>query len=651
MREREFIRQNQAKWTEFEALFNSPKPEPRRLTDLYVQVTEDLAYAQTFYPNRSVRAYLNELSQRIVQRVYRNRKETWAGVRQFWTLQLPRELYAARTDLLISLLVFVGALCIGLLSSVQDPGFAELILGADYVSMTRENIEAGDPMKVYKDSPPFGMFWRILLNNLMVDVLTFVSGILFAIGALFVVLYNGIMVGSFQYFFVEYDLFRPSALTIWQHGTLEMSAMVLSGAAGITMGRGIAFPGTLTRLQAFRLSGQRGIALMAPVLLMTLIAAFLESWVTRHTALPDALRLLAIVGWLALVLGYLVWYPFRLARSGRLAVLEPKTLPARSPRPFALNQLQSAGELFAQAFVHVAGIFRPLLWGVLAGACMLAVLSAVFVYQLPGHNMLLYHRFAVDSPFTFVQNLDYYLRITAQFGNYRVAPWLAPINLLGLFFIAQLLLRLFGTYPGMPPLSAGAAGTGANAGTDLGASLGASSKSHAAAQRRFSRGLGLLAPLAAAQLPLFVPGIGGELLFALCLPFCLLWACAAWWERTLPWQSFQRALHLMRIDLATLLGAYGATAMLGVVGLSLVNSPVSGFFQDILYANLPFSENVLERIPVFLLVFQTFSTAFLLLPLILAVLIGYYFHAVELHESHGLRQRVGGFGQSRNRWV
>jgi uncharacterized membrane protein SpoIIM required for sporulation len=631
MREREFIRQNQAKWTEFEALFNSAKPEPRRLTDLYVQITEDLAYAQTFYPNRSVRAYLNDLSQRIVQRVYRSRKQTWADVRQFWMLQLPRELYAARIDLLISLLVFAGALAIGLLSSVQDPGFAELILGKDYVSMTRENIQAGDPMKVYKDSPPFGMFWRILLNNLMVDVLTFVSGLVFAIGALFVVLYNGIMVGSFQYFFVEYDLFRPSALTIWQHGTLEMSAMVLSGAAGITLGRGIAFPGTYTRLQAMRLSGQRGITLMAPVVIMTLIAAFLESWVTRHTTVPDALRLLAILGWLALVLGYLVWYPFRLARSGRLAGIEPKALPARMTKPFALNQLQSAGELFARAFVHVGGIFRPLFGGVMAGAAVLATLAAVFVYQLPGQNMLLYHRFTADSPFVFLQNIGYYWRITAQFGNYRVVPWLAPINLLGFLFVAVLLLRQFAAYPGLP--------------------AGSSNGTAAAARRPFSRVLGLLTPLAAAQLPLFVPGMGGEMLLVLWLPFCLLWACAAWWERRLPWHSFQRALQLMRIDLATLLGAYGASAMLGLVGLSLVNAPVSGFFQDILYANLPFSEEVLERIPVFLLVFQTYSTAFLLLPLMVAVLVGYYFHAVELSEGHGLRQRVEGFGQSRNRWA
>ena len=76
MRERDFIRQNRSKWEEFEKLFGNARSEPRRLTELYVQITEDLSYARTFYPNRSVRAYLNTLSQRVFQRIYRNRRNT-----------------------------------------------------------------------------------------------------------------------------------------------------------------------------------------------------------------------------------------------------------------------------------------------------------------------------------------------------------------------------------------------------------------------------------------------------------------------------------------------------------------------------------------------------------------------------------------------
>jgi len=631
MRESEFIRQNQAKWTEFEALFNSPKPEPRRLTDLYVQITEDLAYAQTFYPNRSVRAYLNQLSQRIFQRVYRNRHQTWAGIRNFWTLELPRELWSARLDLLLSFLVFVGALCIGLLSSVQDPGFAELILGPDYVSMTRDNIEAGDPMKVYKDSKPIDMFLRILLNNLLVDVLTFVSGVLFAIGTLFVVLYNGIMVGSFQYFFVEYDLFRHSALTIWQHGTLEISAMVLAGAAGLTMGRGIAFPGTLTRMQAFRLSAVRGLRLMAPVVLMTLMAAFLESWITRETALPDALRLLAILGWLTLVLGYLVVYPFRLARSGKLADAAPAPLPARSSIPFSLNRLRSSGELFALAFAHFGRIYKLVLRGVLLVAVGLGLLAAAKMDRLPNHHLILTEGFTTDSPFQFLFSADHYLRLTAQFGNYNAAPWLAPINLLGFFLLTMLVLTLFSGYPGIPNRTTEASQEGIG--------------------RSTPRWLGVLAPLAAAQLPLFLPGFWGPFAFALLFPLCILWICSAWWERSLPWTSLVRALHLIRVDIPTLVAGFGSMLMFSVVGMALVNSPVSGFFLDILHANLPFAEPVMRRLPTFMLVFQTYAAAFLLLPLSLAVLVGYYFHALELSESQGLKARVEGFGKSSNRWT
>ncbi len=624
MRESDFIRQNLQKWKEFETLFNNVRSEPRRLTELYVQITDDLSYARTFYPNRSVRAYLNLLSQRVFQRIYRNRRETMRSWLEFWTLQLPRELWTARLDLLISLLVFAGALSIGLLSSIHDPGFAELILGQDYVDMTRRNIAAGDPMQVYKDSAPGMMFLRIALNNLFVDLLTFTLGIVYAIGTLFVMVYNGIMVGTFQYFFVEFGLLGESALTIWQHGTLEMSAMVIAGAAGLTMGRGLAFPGTYSRGQAFRLSAVRGFRIMVPVLVMTLFAALIESWVTRHTQIPDIIRLMVIIGSLVLVLGYVVWYPRRLAARGLFSTSVIQTLPARAVPEIHLDQVRTAGELFTTAFLHVGYFWRPLLRGVIAGACALAFAGALLKQHISPDVLILDVPMASEDPFDFLLNIPAYLGLTAQFSNYGSAPWLVPINLAGFYLLLLVVFRAFEKYPGLPEVDSGRR------------------------RHRLNRGLCVMGALGIGQLVLFLAPGWGRLLFILILPLMVFWACSIWWEKTSFVAGLSRAIHLVRVDWPTLTGAYFSMALLGLVAVSLINSPLIGFYTEVLQANLALSKSIAEKMPAALIVFQAYTAFFLMVPLAFSVLVAYYFHARELDESHGMKNRIEMFGKSRN---
>ena len=77
--------------------------------------------------------------------------------------------------------------------------------------MTEENIRSGDPMKVYKESQPNDMFLAITTNNLKVAFSVSYWASLLAWAPLYILLYNGIMVGAFQYFFVE----RPCSVNLF----------------------------------------------------------------------------------------------------------------------------------------------------------------------------------------------------------------------------------------------------------------------------------------------------------------------------------------------------------------------------------------------------------------------------------------------------
>lgn len=92
---------------------------------------------------------------------------------------------------------------IGVLFCVMDFEFVEVVLGDVYVEMICVNIELGDFMVVYKEKGVFGMFLGIIFNNLYVVFLVFVMGVFFGVGFIIILISNVIMVGCFQYFFIQ----------------------------------------------------------------------------------------------------------------------------------------------------------------------------------------------------------------------------------------------------------------------------------------------------------------------------------------------------------------------------------------------------------------------------------------------------------------
>ena len=106
MRETDFIEQNKQKWRELEGLLKEERKDPDKLSQLFVQVTEDLAYSQTFYPNRTVRVYLNNIAQQVFHKIYKNRKEHKSRFFHFWKDELPRLVYESRKQLGLSLIIY-----------------------------------------------------------------------------------------------------------------------------------------------------------------------------------------------------------------------------------------------------------------------------------------------------------------------------------------------------------------------------------------------------------------------------------------------------------------------------------------------------------------------------------------------------------------
>lgn len=312
MKEVLFIRHNLEKWRALEKLADRAADlPPHQLADAYTEVTTDLSFAQTHYPDSRITLYLNNLAVAFHNVLYSGKRQKWSRILTFWKREVPQTMYEARRELGLSLVVFLVSVLIGTVSALGDDSFVRLILGDGYVDMTLYNIEQGTPMAVYGSGGEGVMFLSITLNNVWVAFCCFAMGIFTSLGTGYMLFSNGVMVGAFQTFFYRQGLLGESMLAIWLHGTLEISAIIVAGAAGMALGRGWIFPGTYSRIESFRRAARRGLKIVVGTVPVFVLAAFIEGFLTRHTELSDALRL-TIIG---LSLAFVIYYYYILPKQ------------------------------------------------------------------------------------------------------------------------------------------------------------------------------------------------------------------------------------------------------------------------------------------------------------------------------------------------
>lgn len=325
MKEITFLKQNADKWQQFETLISTKgASDPDLMADLFIQLTDDLSYSKTHYPKAKTTQYLNGLAAKVHQEIYKNKKEKRSRIKQFWLYELPFLFKNSHKQLLYSFLIFFVAVLIGIVSSAYDDSFVRLIMGDTYVNMTLDNIEKGDPMAVYKKMNEVDMFLGITINNIYVSFACFAMGILFSLGTGYMLFTNGIMLGAFQYFFYTKGLLLESVLVIWIHGTLEISAIIIAGCAGLTLGNSFLFPGTYSRGVSFVRGAKQGVKIAVGLVPIFIMAGFLESFVTRHTEMPMWLSLTIILSSLAFILFYFIIYPIQLNKRSKQELLNYK---------------------------------------------------------------------------------------------------------------------------------------------------------------------------------------------------------------------------------------------------------------------------------------------------------------------------------------
>jgi len=312
VREGLFIKKNIEKWKQYQY---EPLADPDEMASRFTELVNDLGYSRTFYPHSKVTQYLNGLASRIYLGIYKNKKEETSRIFRFWKTELPLIIRKYHREILYSFAIFLVFAVFAAFSAAHDETFVRGVLGDSYVEMTEDNIAKGDPFGVYKNGNQLSMFLGIAMNNIKVSFMVFVAGILVSLGTVWLLFENGVLLGAFQYYFFAKGLGWKSVLVIWIHGTLEISSIIIAGAAGLILGNSILFPGTYRRIDSVKRGARDGIKCLIGLVPVFIAAAFLEGFVTRYSTMPVWLSLIILIASLTFIVWYFIFYPIQVSKK------------------------------------------------------------------------------------------------------------------------------------------------------------------------------------------------------------------------------------------------------------------------------------------------------------------------------------------------
>lgn len=389
MRETTFIEQKKNNWEKFEKMHRLKESDPDEMTRLFVEITDDLSFSRTFYQKRSVRVYLNFLAQMVFLKINKKKKFKFSKFIDFWTYSLPMEFARSWKAMLLSFVIFSASMIIGIVSTMKDVGFAREIMGDAYVDMTDRNIEKGDPMAVYHEhGTSLSSSYGITLNNTLVAARTYTSGLFTGLPTATILISNGISIGAFHQYLNHKGVLGEALFVVWIHGVLEISAIIIAGGAGFVFGMGLLFPGSFTRMQAFRISAKRSFKIALSTIFILIFSGFIEGSVTRYTQMPFVFKALIIGASLVFIIGYFVLYPMYLYRKNikKGGFKFEDRIPHVVEDKVALFKIREIGELYSDTLAVLRNTFGNFMRGLFSFGMPVVMLLVIYFFASISHE-------------------------------------------------------------------------------------------------------------------------------------------------------------------------------------------------------------------------------------------------------------------------
>jgi uncharacterized membrane protein SpoIIM required for sporulation len=278
-----FERERAGAWARLDAALSRARGRPERLGaagvlelgGLYRAAAADLALARRLFPGDPLTARLEGLVLRARQAVYADvgaRRSPRAFLsRGYWRLVADR-----RRALALAATLFFGATAFALVWGILDPDAAAGLVPGAF-------IDGADPPRGDRGltaAQSAGFSSQIFTNNIKVTFLAFGAGLVFAVGGALLLVYNGLILGAVLGVAAANGNLGPVLRLVVAHGVLELSCIVVAGAAGLRMGWALVEPGRLTRRAALAAQARPAMAVVLGTAPWLVVAGLVEGYVS-----------------------------------------------------------------------------------------------------------------------------------------------------------------------------------------------------------------------------------------------------------------------------------------------------------------------------------------------------------------------------------
>lgn len=301
MNQDSFTAKYQPQWQRFEQWLDSQNkgiPKSRRpqfketeeIPHLYRELCHHLSLAQSRHYSAHLIDYLNQLVLNGHQYLYQTSLHSRFIFFNFLFDEFPRLIRTHWKLFWLSALLLYGPL-VGITLAIQkSPELVYSVLPPQQVSQYRHMY---DPKNKYigrnrQSSDDFLMFGFYIKNNIGIGFQTFAGGMLFGLGTLFFLIYNGLSIGAVTGHLIQVGYARTFFAFAVGHGAFELTAIVIAGMAGLNLGLALINPGQWSRLEALKQASRISMKMVYGVILMLVIAAFIEAfWSSKGALDPD----------------------------------------------------------------------------------------------------------------------------------------------------------------------------------------------------------------------------------------------------------------------------------------------------------------------------------------------------------------------------
>ncbi|HYN77242.1 MAG TPA: stage II sporulation protein M, partial [Lamprocystis sp. (in: g-proteobacteria)] len=268
---------------------------------LYRRVCADYALSRTRRYSPGLIAELHELVRRGHRCLYRRRPALLGPTLDFMAGGFPRTLRRhARVAWLAGALLFLPMAIMGVACGRDGELIHSLLDGAAVAEMeslygpANQRPGRGAARQADTDLAMFGFY---VSNNIGIGFRTFAAGILLGLGSVVILVFNGLTIGATAGHLTWLGLGSTFWPFVSGHGPFELTAIAISGAAGLLLGQALIAPGRLTRLAALRANARDAVVLVGGAALMLLLAAVVEAFWSASGAAAGVKYAVGVLGW------------------------------------------------------------------------------------------------------------------------------------------------------------------------------------------------------------------------------------------------------------------------------------------------------------------------------------------------------------------